>query len=190
MISVAIAAFGLWLGGFFLFMANLDREAGRAVEAADGVVALTGGGGARIVAAAELLAEGSAGRMLISGVHPDASAETLQKVSGIAPDLFDCCVDLGRAAANTEGNAAEAAQWADENAFQTLIVVTSDYHMPRSLIMLHSALPQVKIIAYPVASDAAPEEGWATHPEAWRTLATEYTKYLITLAEARFSGAA
>lgn len=159
------------LVGFALFVrAGLtldpERHAG-----ADGIVVLTGGEG-RVTTAVELLAEDRGRRLLISGVNPLVGEDAVRLAAGATPGLFACCIDIGREAANTIGNAEEAAEWARSNGFERLIIVTSDYHMPRALLELQAAMPGVELVAWPV-------EG----PPPWRDIRTarrwalEFFKY-------------
>ena len=109
-------------------------------------VLLATGGPERISTGLELLSERRGRRLLISGVHSETSREDLREL--IEPNLveiFDCCVDLGRAAKNTIGNADETARWIEDNEFKTIIVVTAFYHMPRSLAEMSHANPNIII---------------------------------------------
>ena len=129
----------LFAGGFVLFVNAIGREKS-ALPAAEGVVALTGGKD-RIGQAFNLLATGQAKRMLITGVHPSIRASQLQHLVPRGEEFFPCCVDLGRAALDTRGNAAETRMWAEKHGFSSLIVVTSSYHMPRTLIEFSRTRP-------------------------------------------------
>ncbi len=93
-----------FLGGFVVFASSVDRYAASVNGQADGIVVLTGGEH-RLVEAARLLAEGRGNRLLISGANPIATREDLHRKSGLAPALFECCVDIGYAAHTTSGNA-------------------------------------------------------------------------------------
>jgi uncharacterized SAM-binding protein YcdF (DUF218 family) len=55
--------------------------------------------------------------------------------------------------------------------------------MPRSLAELRDAMPDVRLIAYPVANPDLDLEAWWRNPTAFTLLAREYGKYLA--AEAR-----
>lgn len=154
-------------------------------EPADGVVALTGGAD-RINVAAGLLASGQARRMLISGVNQLTTRSQLSRETPRYGELIDCCVDIGYLAENTFGNAVETARWAKRNAVNRLIVVTSDYHMPRALGELKAALPEATLIAYPVRSSRLQPAGWWRDPEALRVVLFEYVKYLRTQLRAQF----
>jgi uncharacterized SAM-binding protein YcdF (DUF218 family) len=100
--------------------------------------------------------------------------------------LFDCCIDLGRAALNTAGNADETRRWVEANAIRTsLIIVTSNYHMPRALVELRSALPQLDLIPYPVVSDRLRNSDWRSDTHVARLLAIEYVKFLAAIVRTK-----
>ncbi len=160
-------------------------------QTADAIVALTGGED-RIAAGVELLRQRRGARLLISGVHPDASIADLHGLAGGGGDvdrLFDCCVDIDRAARTTLENGAETAAWARLHDFESVIVVTSDYHMPRALLVMRRAMPEVELHAYAVArADAS--GAWWRNPREMRRLTVEYGKYLYILAQDALPGRA
>jgi uncharacterized SAM-binding protein YcdF (DUF218 family) len=146
---------------------------------ADAIVALTGSDD-RLYVAVALLEQGVGQRLLISGVHPSMSKALLRPLlHGGA--RYDCCADLGFMATNTHGNAMEAAGWARVHGFHSLVVVTANYHMPRSLEEFSAAMPQIKLIPYPVPEIVAARRWWFD-PGAIRTLQYEYAKYLGSVA--------
>jgi uncharacterized SAM-binding protein YcdF (DUF218 family) len=96
--------------------------------------------------------------------------------------LYDCCVDLGFQATDTLGNARETARWVKAKGYRSLIVVTSDFHMPRAMLELRSAMPVVRLTSYPVRSAEFDVRHWWRTGEGARLLAVEYCKYLAILA--------
>jgi uncharacterized SAM-binding protein YcdF (DUF218 family) len=138
---------------------------------ADAIVVLTGDTG-RLATGGELLRAGASPQLLISGVHASVTAQNIQDQTGVSDGQFNCCVELGREAADTAGNALETADWVDTNGYQSLIIVTSDYHLPRSMLEMGALMPDVEFIAVPVR----------TNPP-WRDLGTarlwlqEYAKF-------------
>src|SRR6476661_2048485 len=121
--------------GFIAFLAQLRGVEAEPARRADGIVVLTGGS-SRVSDAMELLAGGYGKRLLISGVHPTNAASDISRSLPDNHSLLRCCVDLDRSAVNTRSNAAEARRWAYERGFKSLIVVTSNYHMPRAILEL------------------------------------------------------
>lgn len=171
----------LWLGGFLWFIANLPTEPEDPNRRTDGIVALTGGP-YRISLAVSLLSDGLADRLLISGIYGELDDETLRRANAIPKDIFACCIDLGRAAANTKENADEAAIWAAAHGYRSLRIVTTFDHMPRSLAEFRRAMPGVQLVAHPVSpATVGPEVRW---PPVAR-LAVEYTKYWVALLRSR-----
>ena len=175
---IAIAIVGLYLAGFVLFVTSLPK-APRDLRHIQGIVALTGGG-ARLDAAVALFEKGVGGRLLISGVNPQASKAELKKLVHGGP-RFDCCADLGYAAEDTHGNAKEAGAWARFHHYRKLLIVTARYHMPRSLSEFQAAMPDVTLVPYPVDPESIDVEGWWHNPRALRVLHWEYAKYLAAM---------
>jgi uncharacterized SAM-binding protein YcdF (DUF218 family) len=167
---------GTFTWGFVLFVANLSNVETRPTHHADGMVVLTGGTD-RVADAVDLLAEGHADRLLITGVNPGTSRESLERRMPRERDLISCCVDLGYQALNTAGNARETAEWVHDNKLRSLIVVTSNYHMPRALAEIGEALPTTDLQPYPVVADRI-RTGWWSDAQRARLIAWEYLKYL------------
>lgn len=173
-LGVALAA---WLVGFFVFLARLPSAPTSAPGAADAIVIFTGGG-ARIAAGMELLSDGVAPRLFISGVHPETTRESLIALSPESAALFDCCVELGHQARSTEGNAEEVARWVEANGVSTLVLVTSDYHIPRALVETKARLPRTELRPFAVESGLLSSGRRPAYPSSWAQLAYEYTKFL------------
>lgn len=165
-----------FLVGFALFIRQGTSTSDLVDLQAEGVVVLTGGEG-RVVTAVDILSQGRAERLLISGANPEVGLDAVREAAGATSALFACCVDIGDDATDTIGNANETSQWVRRHGFETLIVVTSDYHMPRAMLEMKAALPETKLIAWTV-------EG----PEPWSDLRSarrwtlEYMKYAAVYA--------
>jgi uncharacterized SAM-binding protein YcdF (DUF218 family) len=173
--AVALIVYGL---GFLVFAAKVPEPLNfppAAAADADAIVALTGDGD-RLGPAVSLLEQGSAMRLLITGVNKMTTKHDL-KVLLHGGDHFECCADLGFAAADTRGNADEAARWAEMHGYRSLVVITAAYHMPRSLIEFGAAMPGVKLVPYPVAPETSRFAGW----QNLRRMQGEYAKYLASI---------
>ena len=172
--------------GFVGFLSKLRYVESEPERRADGIVVLTGGS-LRVSDAMELLAAGYGKRLLISGVNPTIAAGDISRLLQENQALFHCCVDLDHSAVNTRSNAAEARRWAHEQGFKSLILVTSNYHMPRAILELSHAMPDITLVPFAVIGDQWRDEPWWTSGATLRLLLSEYAKYVA--AELRVLGA-
>lgn len=163
--------------GFAGFVSQLRSTEIPPAHKADGIVVLTGGS-SRISDATELLAAGYGKRLLISGVYPSIGARDISRLLPEGRSYFRCCVDLDRSAVNTRSNAEQTRLWAHERGFKSLIVVTSNYHMPRALVELSHAMPDIELIPFAVVGDKWREEPWWLGGSTLRLVLSEYVKYL------------
>ncbi len=166
--------------GFLAFVHSVRSQPAN-VTRADAIVVLTGGRN-RITAAIGLLKTGVAERMLISGVHPETSRKALIALFPEERRWFICCVDIGRKAQDTIGNAQEIDQWARLRRLRNLIVVTSSYHMPRALTELRRVMPYTTLSPYPVSTPAVNLDEWWEHTGTTTLLLKEYAKLIPALA--------
>lgn len=174
--TIALAFVGA-AAGFVAFLSQLRGAEIAPSRKADGIVVLTGGS-SRVSDAMELLAAGYGRRLLISGVHPTSTASDISRTLPENQSFMTCCVDLDRTALSTRGNAAEARRWAEGRRFKSLIVVTSNYHMPRALVEFSHAMPQTALIPFAVVGDKWREEPWWISAPTLRLLLLEYVKYI------------
>ncbi|MBT5570976.1 MAG: YdcF family protein [Alphaproteobacteria bacterium] len=165
-----------WLVGLFVFVEKIPQISTNA-EITDAVVVLTGGPG-RINRGNELLAAKKARIMLVSGVGADVPVRDLISAQDLSQQMVDCCVTLGRAARDTRENAIESAGWAASRNIASIRLVTSDFHMPRSMLEFKQRLPHMQIVPEPVSSrNISLQHWWKRGGTAW-LLAGEYSKYL------------
>jgi uncharacterized SAM-binding protein YcdF (DUF218 family) len=171
--------------GFLCFVSSIDRFERQPDVRADGIVALTGGS-QRIGDAIDLLAQGYGSRLLITGVNDRTSRDEIARLNPGQRRLFECCVDFDYRARNTIGNAVETRRWVQDHRFRSLIVVTSNYHMPRTLLELEHVLPSARLIPYAVVSATIDPKDWWRSATTARVLASEYAKLLVVWVRTRF----
>jgi uncharacterized SAM-binding protein YcdF (DUF218 family) len=175
-LTIALVFAVVYAFGFVVFVSKIPTEM-KPIDRADGVVALTGGD-VRLKAADTLFESGKVGRrLLISGVHPGTTKAAIKQLVNGGP-RFDCCADMGFQATNTRGNALEAGDWAREHDYHSLVVVTANYHMPRSLIEFADVMPKMKLMPYPVQQADVDPQTWWSNGHVFRVLQGEYIKYL------------
>jgi len=170
-VGVLLAA----LGAGFTFYLRLTASNPAPPRRADGIVVLTGGP-ERIETGLRLLAEGRAPRLLVSGVGQGVELPELVRRAGADAPSLAGRVTLGRMATTTHTNAAETGSWVRAQGVRSLIVVTADFHMPRALVELGRAMPDVVLHPVPVPSGQG-----AVPAVSWRRLGEEYVKWVLTL---------
>ncbi|WND03974.1 YdcF family protein [Temperatibacter marinus] len=162
----------IWALGFGLYVLNIPFDSDQSSsQPADAIVVFTGDSN-RLKTGVALLTAKQGNRLLFSGVNTAVTPQTLISLTEADPALFECCIDLGFEAENTLGNALETKKWREKNNFSTLYLVTSDYHLPRAMLLMKKIDPSGAYKPYPAESDA---------PLGY--FVREYNKYLITLLQ-------
>lgn len=165
------------LFGYVRFASGIVAREPVAVPRTDAIVVVTGGS-QRVGDAIGLLGAERGSRLLISGVNEKTGREELARLIPSARELLSCCVDLDYRARNTIGNAIEARRWVRGHGFRSLLVVTSNYHMPRTIAEFAHAMPGLRLVPHPVVTDQIDTGGWWYRWGTIRVLVPEYGKYL------------
>lgn len=170
--------------GFGVFLTSVDRHArNQSAETADGIVVLTGGF-ARLEPAIQLLREKRGERLLISGVNRKTDDQLLKHALDIEDKLFNCCVDIDQDALDTIGNALGTAHWAASKDYKSLLVVTNDYHMPRSLMELRREIGDIELLPYAIRNRSSGPFTMGERIGQYRVLLLEYGKLVATFLRA------
>ncbi|MGH6968845.1 MAG: YdcF family protein [Stellaceae bacterium] len=166
----------LWLLGLFWFADQIPDAVADPTTRTDAIVVLTGGS-QRVGGGLQLLAAGMGKTLFITGVFPGVQVPALLH-SADAPDNLACCIVLGHTADNTTGNAIETAAFMRKQNYHSLRLVTSAYHMPRSLLEFSRAMPDITIIPNPVFAGNVKQHQWWEWPGTLSLIVTEYVKFL------------
>ena len=171
----------LWIAGLMRFNALVNRKPVSESLQTEAIIALTGGT-ERLSAAVNLLKQGKAQKLLISGVDRKVDWMNLaQTVDELPPELIDR-ITLGHVACNTTENALESRDWMTRNGFKSLRLVTASYHMPRSYAEFKNVMPEMVILPHPVFPQTFTYSSWCCWWK-WRgstaLIVSEYTKYLF-----------
>jgi uncharacterized SAM-binding protein YcdF (DUF218 family) len=172
-------------GGFLWFLEATRTGVEAPGRRTDAIVVLTGGLD-RVETGLDLLEDGAAPRLLVSGAASGLTMAALARAHGRDPAALAGRLAIGHAAATTAGNAAETAAWiaaeaASGRPVRTLRVVTAAYHRPRAMLELGRALPGVELIAHPVVP-AILREGEVPLSRTVTLLGGEYLKFGLALA--------
>jgi len=167
----------IWIIGLFRFANDLPQTVEDVSTHSDAIVVLTGGS-QRLSAGFNLMAVGMADRLFISGVYRGVEVKQLLENAERSGEGADWRIEIGDAV-DTIGNAIETAVWAQRENIKSLRLVTSAYHMPRSLLEFRYRLPDTPIIPHPVFPENVKIGQWWAWPGTARLIMSEYTKYLI-----------
>jgi len=166
-----------WAAGLFWFAASIARQPPADDRVTDAIVVLTGGS-ERLTTGFELLSQGRARKLFISGVYRGVDVRELMRVSRQGGEL-ESRIAIGYAADDTAGNAEETAGWMGEEGFASLRLVTANYHMPRSLVEFRRHLPEVEVVPHPVKPGNVRLDNWWSWPGTAALIVEEYNKWLL-----------
>ncbi len=166
--------FCVWSYGLLDFQ-QATQQFLRVKNQVDGIVILTGGKD-RIQTGMALFNQLHAKRILISGVDKIVNLSVIKDKQLKGYDHLYQFTDIGYGAVNTFSNALESAVWVRSHQFKTIGLVTSRFHMPRSLWLFKKTMPEIQI--FPVIVEADDVELFH--------LLREYHKYVLTRFVSRF----
>lgn len=132
----------VWCLLFLLFITDAISFNHMSNEQCDNVVVLTGGRN-RIQHALEAIQTNQPKNIFISGVY---AKTTLNDILGNNVNRDRVNFILGKHAKNTFENAEEIDNWVSTNKIEKIILITSDYHMRRSLLVLENVNSGLKVI--------------------------------------------
>lgn len=182
---IIILAFAGWILSFCYFLYLIPKAAENINAKTDGIVVLTGGEG-RIREGVYLLARNSSPKLLISGIGSNAEMQEFKVASDemrlASENELTNKISLGYMARNTIQNALETSNWVILNDIKSLRLITSNYHIPRSLALFKHILPnEVKILIHPVLSANVMVNNWWKYPKTMKLLINEFHKYILTI---------
>ena len=172
---------GVWAASVAGFVVYTTSYALDDTMNADGIIVLTGGSH-RVDYGLELLAEGRGRALFISGVSKEVPlADLIQKAPATTRDMLAIIslgrITLGRAATNTIGNAEESVAWIKDRGYESVLLVTADYHLPRALIEFKELMPaNLSVIPAPVRTKGLGDFSWVADAETRNRILAEFHK--------------
>lgn len=185
-LTVLVAGLAVWGWGLLRFADSIPREVADPDRRSDAIVVLTGGS-RRLETGFELLSARLADKLFVSGVQRGVPIDDLLRVTGLTAEDMECCITLGYKAGDTLENALETAVWIKAKKVRSVRLVTSGYHMPRSLLEFRATAPDIDFIPHPVFVEHVMLDEWWWRPgTAWLVVA-EYNKFLLATARHWFT---
>ena len=173
-----VVVLAVWVWGLILFVDRIPDSIEDEERPTDAIIVLTGGT-LRLEKGFELLSAKMAEKLLVSGVARGVQMEEVLEAAGLTLTDLDCCVTLGYMAEDTVSNAIESAVWIRSNKVTSIRLVTSGYHMPRSLLEFRATVPGVEIVPHPVFPEHVMVNEWWARPGTASLVIAEYNKYLL-----------
>ncbi len=179
LLSIAVVIVAIWFLGFIFFVRHINSYDIDNHTKTDAIIVLTGGRN-RISEGIKLLNDNLADKLFISGVPEEISIKQIETQAQIkAKD--ENKIELGRKAKNTIENAIETEEWIKKNNIKSIRLVTSSYHIPRSMqefIVYVTSGNDLEVILNPIYSPNVNPKWW-TSWGTFRLLLMEYNKFLI-----------
>ncbi len=140
----------------------------------DGIAILTGGKG-RIKEGLNLLEKNAEAKLIISGVDKKVTLKTITKKNNIFNNIY-----LDKKSKSTIENAIQITSWAKMLNLSKIKVITSYYHMPRSILFLKHYGKNITFIPHPVRSKNQKYNNRIDYFKLDVFLFEEYAKYLLS----------
>ena len=120
-------------------------------------------------------------KILISGTGKGFSKATLKKIltSDFNLKLVECCIELDSISKDTYSNAFETYKWTKKNDINNIILITSNYHMPRAILEFKNRMPNQQIFTYPITPKNHDIKNWLNSSDTFFLIFLEYSKLLI-----------
>jgi len=165
--------------GLFDFLGKIpSKQYTVSTNQSDGIIVLTGGNN-RLKQGIKLLINKKAKKLFVSGVYRGNDVRRLLAIQKQNPEEVLCCINIGYNATSTHGNAKETAEWVKNLKYKSIRLVTANYHMPRSLVLFRSAMPDIRIIPHPVYPPKFKYNKWWLSGRTVNLVISEYFKYII-----------
>lgn len=177
----ALFVFAIWGAGLYVFHNRIYNNSHYDIETkTDAIIVLTGGKN-RIPVGTELLNNNLAENMFISGVSKDVSIEEIMQRKDVSLESKKN-IEIGQNATNTATNAKEVDDWLKDNDIHSIRLVTSNYHMPRSVEEISAINKDIEIVEHPVYSENIPPKWWK-NKNSFFFIIMEYNKFLYAYSK-------
>ncbi|MBN8543741.1 MAG: YdcF family protein [Alphaproteobacteria bacterium] len=182
-VTVCAALLLAWFIALLLFVQRIPAHGTTDDTSTDAIVALTGGV-LRLERGFQLLGRDKAPILFISGVGKTTTRDELLREYGttaikdkIQKNAAELLLDY--AADSTYTNAHEAARMIRSRGLTTIRLVTSNYHMPRSVMEFERAIPEVFVIPDAVMPPKFQTKRWWADSYSRTLVLREFHKYWL-----------
>ena len=160
---------------FILFIKKIDYKQVNFYNQTDGIAVLTGGKG-RINLGLDLFKKSSNLRLIISGVDKKVSNSSI-----IPKNLKNKSnITIDKDSESTYQNSKIIKKWTSKYKLQNITVITSYYHMPRSMMLMQTLMPTINFYAYQVEKKKPNKTSFRENILYYFFLTEEYIKFIIS----------
>ena len=161
--------------GLLTFLKKIQYDQVNFNYQTDGIAVLTGGKG-RINLGLELFNKSKNLRLIISGVDKKVSDKSI-----IPSDIKNKSnITIDKDSESTYQNAKIINKWASKYKLQNITIITSYYHMPRSMMLMRSLMPTINFYTYPVEKKISNKNSFRENMLYYFFLTEEYIKYVVS----------
>ena len=161
--------------GFVIFFSKINYNQVSFNYQTDGIAVLTGGKG-RINLGLELFNKNNNLKLIISGVDKKVSDKSI-----IPSNLKNkSSITIDKVSESTYENAKMINEWTSKYKLQNVTIITSYYHMPRSMMLIKSLTPTINFYAYPVEKKISKRISLRENILYYFFITEEYIKYLLS----------
>ena len=165
----------LLIYGFVVFLKKIHYNQASFNYQTDGIAVLTGGKG-RINLGLELFNKNRNLKLIISGVDKKVSDKSI-----IPNNLKNkSSITIDKISESTYENAQIINEWTSKYKLQNVTIITSYYHMPRSMMLIQSFTPTINFYAYPVEKKISNKISFKENNLYYFFITEEYVKYLVS----------
>lgn len=152
-------------------------------ERADVIIAVSGGDTtARTQEAIDLYKNGWAPKLIFSGAAQDKSGPSnaaVMKRQATEQGVPEAAVTIEDQSETTKENAEKTRDILADKNIHSAIVVTSGYHMKRTILEFRERAPTVQFRAHPTIADSQWSSWWWLSPHGWYLALTEIVKVIV-----------
>ena len=160
---------------FVIFLGKIQYNQSNFNYQTDGIAVLTGGKG-RINLGLELFNNNSNLRLIISGVDKKVSEKSI-----IPKNLNNKSnITIDKDSQSTYQNAKVIKKWVSKYKLKNVTIITSYYHIPRSMMLIKSLTPNINFYAYPVEKKISNKTSFRENILYYFFLIEEYIKYIVS----------
>ena len=185
-----VVLLALLIGGISWFLApdNLMRCSSapsnlQGCGQADVIIAVSGGDTtARTQEAIDLYTSGWAPKLIFSGAAQDKSGPSnaaVMRQQALRQGVPETAITIEEKSETTKENAEKTRDILADKDIRTAIVVTSGYHMKRTLLEFRDRAPDVEFRAHPTVADSQWSSWWWLTPHGWYLALTEIVKIIV-----------